>query len=536
MRLHVIAFLFLITALASCSSGGGGDKVVYGTSTGTSTGTSAGTDTSTSTILTFPSWAGGADSTFTDATTSAGLSGMNRTRVAWGDYNGDGYPDLLLDGRVLFKNNCNGTFTNVSAAAGVGGPYNGGVWADYNNDGFLDFYATNGAYMGNPDALFKNNGDETFTNVTATVGNPSDTMPTHGVAWGDFDRNGWVDIYLANYETEDASAIGTPDSFFKNTGGTFTNAKASSNLAVSVSRNGRGVNCGDYDGDGDLDIYVSNYRLDCNFLFRNNGAGAFNEVAEQLGVQGYYVRDYLGNEAFGHTIGSDWGDFNCDGHLDLITGNLAHPDSLAYSDTTCIYFNHRHGAGFTDIFNSSGVAYEETHSSPSWGDYNNDGGLDFYITCVYDGRYAFLYKNNGVYPNTFTDVSAAKGVRANNGWGCAWADIDRDGDIDLVVGSGSGLKFYLNNGNANSWLGVELICTVSNRAGIGARVKCAAGTFTQMREVDGGHGTGCQNAQALNFGLGTWAGTVSVEVRWPNGAVKTVNDVTLNQYLTVTED
>jgi hypothetical protein len=279
---------------------------------------------------------------------------------------------------------------------------------------------------------------------------------------------------------------------------------------------------------------VSNYQMNRNFLWQNDGTGHFTEIARDLGLAGiFYLSGDL--EVWGHTIGSDWGDFNSDGHLDLIVGNLAHPAYLPYSDKTFIYFNHGWGQGFTNFINSSGIAYEETHSSPSWADYNNDGLLDFYITSIYDGRYSFLYKNLGVYPNTFQNVTVPLGVRVTNGWGCAWADVDKDGDADLFVCSASGCKFFLNNGNSNSYLRVVLKPANGAATAIGARVTCTAGASVQVREVDGGHGTGCQRDSTLLFGFGSYAGTVNVDVRWPLGGMNTLAGQTLNQTLTVNE-
>jgi hypothetical protein len=520
-----IAFSLAAAAQWACS-GPGNSSTGFPTSTATST--------QTSTALVFPVWQGGADSAFTDATNSSGLSGIASGRCAWGDYNSDGYPDLLLDGARLFRNNGNGTFTEVTSAAGVGGPYSGGVWGDYNNDGLLDFYAINGAYQGDCDALFRNNGDGTFTNFTSQAGNPCDQYPTHGVAWGDFDRNGYLDLYLANYETGDGTAVGTPDQLFMNSGGTFTSARTTNGIASEPDMCGRGVACCDYDSDGDLDIYVANYRLNRNFLWQNDGTGHFTDVAQILGVEGTYYTDNVA-EAWGHSIGADWGDLNADAYPDLIVGNLAHPSYITWSDVTYVYFNHGRGLGFTEFHSTSGIAYAETHSSPSWADYNCDGWLDFYITCIYEGRLSFLYKNRGLAPNTFANVSYASHTEVQNGWGCAWADYDCDGFPDLFVCSASGSQLFRNNGNSNSWLRVRPVCTASNRAGIGTRVRCTAGAFPVVREVDGGHGTGCQNDSTLLFGFGSYAGTVDVEVRWPNGGTKQILNQALNQTITITE-
>ncbi|MFB0509313.1 MAG: FG-GAP-like repeat-containing protein [bacterium] len=470
--------------------------------------------------------------TFTDVTDSVGLTERKESRVAWGDYNNDGYDDLLLNGNRLFKNIQGNTFEDVTAQAGLENiRSNGGIFADYNNDGFLDFYATSNDSQA--DKLWKNNGHGTFTDVTKSAGNITDDYPTEGAAWADYNNDGFVDLYLANYENW-AEHNYLPDILYKNNGnGTFTNVTKEAGIIppFSEDRAGRGVNWADYDDDGWLDIFVSNYRLQENFLWHNNGDGSFSNFASLLGVAGIEVNGW-----FGHTIGSDWGDYDNDGYLDLITANLAHPRYIEFSNRTMLYKNSgpKNNWEFIDVRVQSGIKYDETHSDPAWADVDNDGDLDLYITSIYEGRRSFLYENLG--NGKFQDITWLAGVRAFNGWGCAFSDFDNDGDLDLVVGSGSGVKLFRNDGNKNNFLKVKVIGTKSNKAGIGARIKVTQGKKSQIREIQGGKGTTSQNSLVAHFGFGKDKKPVNVEVKFPSGFKKVLKGINLNQSLTIKEE
>ena len=465
-------------------------------------------------------------------------------RVAWGDYDNDGWDDLMTNGPVLYHNNGDGTFTDVTAAAGLGAVSagsGGGVFGDYNNDGWLDYFGL-GTGMTAPDILLHNDGDGTFTEMTvesmisdlSLEGDPDcntdlnpEYAPTEGAAWVDLDTDGFLDLYLAEYE---CSAEGPDyftnylDRFFRNQGdGTFV--EWGSEHGFSVGRHaGRGVSPADYDQDGDVDIFVSNYRLDPNFMYRNDGDGTVTNVGNASNLAG--VGDSL---AYGHTIGAAWIDADHDGDFDMLVSNLAHPRFYDFSDRTQLMIND--GAGvFTDTAAEAGIIYRETHSNPTVQDFDNDGDQDIFITCVYDGRFSEMYFNNG--DATFDQVNYESGAITYNGWGSAASDYDFDGDVDLVA-----YTLFDNEAAAegNNWIQIRTLGGTSseglvNAAGIGAVVTVTVDGVPHLGHTSGGSGTGCQDTAFLVFGLGAATEADSIEVLYPGGAVVTVaGPVTANQ-------
>jgi len=488
--------------------------------------------------------------TFSDVTSFTGLG--EDGNAAWGDYNNDGLQDCLLWGEELYRNNGDGTFTDVSAAAGIAAAFTwSGTWGDYDNDGYLDFYAVGDGPAN--DHLYHNNGDGTFTDVTVSAGNVTDDSPSISCAWGDYDADGYIDIYVANFENCQnctltlppgitdpcdpdptnpcALAWGDPDHLWHNNGdGTFTDVTASSGIDAAQGRPdgdshcGRGVSWADFDEDGDLDVYISNHRLDPNLLFQNNNDGTFTNVANDKGVRGYNI-----SGAYGHTFGSAWGDYDNDGNMDLLCGNLAHPRFINFSDK--IYLFHSDGPPdytFTDMYDSSGFIYEETQSDISFGDYDNDGWLDIHIVSIYVGRKSTMYHNNQ--DGTFSLVNYPSGAVVDNGWWTTWVDYDMDGFLDLYAH-----RLYRNHGNSNNWIIVQPVATVSNKASIGAHVTITTGGMSQMRDILGGTGQGHQPPLYARFGVGTVTKIDNITVVWPNGRTQTILNVDVNQVITITE-
>lgn len=470
---------------------------------------------------------------FSDVTEAAGLGDRHESRVAWGDIDNDGDDDLLLNGHVLFVNQGEGTFANGTKAASISGPANGGVFGDYDNDGWLDFYAIASGTGDDADKLWRNRSNGTFENATIAAGNVCDDVSSEGAAWGDFNNDGFLDLYIANYEKPgDELGQGTPDRFWENQGdGTFKEASAAVGMTPPFGKDlcGRGVNWGDYDNDGDNDIYVSNYRLQENLLWENLGNNRAIDAASLKGVAGFEKDSW-----WGHTIGSEWGDYDNDGDLDLITANLAHPRYIDFSNKTCLYENSgAPGYTFKDRRAEAGIKYDETHSDPAWSDADNDGDLDLYITCIYENMRSYLYRNEG--DGTFEDITYLSGTRAFNGWGCAFSDYDRDGDLDLLVASGSGVKLFRNDSKGNHWLQVKAVGTTSNKSGIGARVEITQNRRRQIREIQGGKGTTSQHSLVAHFGLGDNESPIRILVRFPSGATRTLDKVAADQRVEVVE-
>lgn len=470
---------------------------------------------------------------FTDVTEAAGLGNRHESRVAWGDIDNDGDDDLLLGGHVLFVNQGNGTFANQTKSAGITGPASGGVFGDYDNDGWLDFYAISSGTGDNADKLWRNRGNGTFEDVTIAAGNVLDDVSSEGAAWGDFNNDGFLDLYIANYEKPgDELGQGTPDRFWESQGdGTFKEASAAVGMTPPFGKDlcGRGVNWGDYDNDGDIDIYVSNYRLQENLLWENLGNNRTMDAALLKGVAGFEKDGW-----WGHTIGSEWGDYDNDGDLDLITANLAHPRYIDFSNKTCLYENSgAPGYTFKERRTEAGIKYDETHSDPAWGDVDNDGYLDLYITCIYENMRSYLYRNKG--DGTFEDITYLSGTRTFNGWGCAFSDYDRDGDLDLLVASGSGVKLLRNDSAENHWIQVKVVGTSSNKSGIGARIEITQNHHRQIREIQGGKGTTSQHTLVAHFGLGDSESPIRISIRFPSGATRTLDKVTADQRVEVVE-
>ena len=499
------------------------------------------------------------------------------TGAAFFDYDNDGYLDIYfvnsaaLPGvtydvkptNVLYRNNGDGTFVDVSLIAGVGDTgYGAGCCVgDYDNDGYSDLYVTNfGANV-----LYHNNGDGTFVDVTDGAGIGGGDKWSAGCAFLDYDNDGGLDLYVANYAFFDFAVEkqrqyfvkgfpvyaapenfdGLSDTLYRNNGdGTFADVSLIAGIAGKPAR-GLGVVCGDYDNDGDVDIFVSN-DADVNCLYRNDGVRkpekdvTFTPVAALAGVG--LSEDGVAENG----MGTDLGDYDNDGLLDIVVTNFQ-------GQTCSIYHNEGFGL-FLEVSFPSGVG-EKTFNDLSWGtaffDCDNDGYQDLFIANghVHDNIERFddvgtfaqqnrLLKNNG--DGTFADVSQTSGPGLQIkqvSRGTAFGDYDNDGDIDILVVNSNQPPSLLENvgGNQNNWLMFRTIGTSCNRDGIGARMAVTSGQLRQIREVKSGSSYLSQNDLRLHFGLGTAAQADVVEIRWPNGRVETFKDVKANQVLVVKE-
>ena len=484
------------------------------------------------------------------------------------DYDGDGDLDIYLvngaiqlgDGKgksphnVLYRNDGDGTFSDVTKAAGVGSTAygTGATVGDYDNDGDLDLYVTNfGA-----DQLYQNNGDGTFKDVTIEAGVANQEWGTSCV-FVDIDNEGHLDIYVTNYAVyhpkEDRRCDergvhvycgphaypAVHDTFFLSDGdGTFTDVSAQYRPSDLLPMHGLGVTFGDYDDDGDMDLYVANDQ-DPNFLLQNDGKGKFLEVALISGV----CYNDMGKEEAG--MGTDFGDYNNDGKLDITVSNYQ-------TETNTLYHNHD-SSFFLDNTIPSGIA-EITHGYLGWGikffDYDNDGYQDIFVANghlmdniselekhVSYPQKNLLFRNLG--DGTFANVvSKADGLSLKKvSRGAAIGDYDNDGDLDILVTNCNQSPDLLQNmvGHRNNWVQIQLDGLKSNRSGFGAKIKVVTGEHIQYREVHSGGSYLSFHDIRAHFGVGKAEQIDLLEIKWPSGQIDRKTDLSVNQRYLVIE-
>ncbi len=414
-------------------------------------------------------------------------------RIAWADIDGDGWDDLMAGGR-LYRNDGGEGFSDVTALLGLDSlPGSEWVAGDLDSDGDADL-----ACSGSAPRVFVNDSG-IFRDPGCAIGVIPYPYPVEGVGLLDWNADGFLDVYFACYEKPGTLGEGSPDRFLLGGPDGFSEATDETGMIPFGDADlcGRGVSPCDYDRDGDMDVFVSDYRLQENLLWENT-EGLASPAALEAGVAGHDKDGW-----WGHTIGSAWADFDNDGDWDLFSANLAHPRYIDLSDRSELLVND--GGAFGDERAARGIAYEETHSVPAWGDWNDDGLLDLYITSVYEGRRSFLYVQEQ--DGSFRDVTLLSGTRVMNGWGAASADFDRDGRLDLAVGSGSGMRLFRNVTRGGHWLLVRVDPPAGvNASGIGCTVEITQEGVARIRQVSGGSGTTCQDGALLHFGLPKAAG------------------------------
>ena len=536
---------------------------------------------------------------FTDITANAGLTGAVNVSgsvenkrflleemgggAAFFDYDNDGWIDIFLvngtsfDPEVqkrrptcyLFHNNRDGTFTDVTKKAGLthSGWGQGCCVGDYDNDGFDDLFVT----CWGRNVLYHNNGDGTFTDVSEKAG-----VAGGGTRWGagccfiDYDRDGRLDLFVANYVNFDPARAPLPGEngycryneipvpcgplgyaggtniLYRNRGdGTFEDVSEASGIARPrgpssmvfvtsdwrpVGSYGMGAASADFDNDGWPDIYVA-----CDtapsLLYRNNHDGTFREVAVAAGT----AFDEHGAALAGMGVGV--GDYDADGWLDIVRTNFS-------EQVTILYRNY--GGAFEDASIKAGLGVNRKYVGfgVDFLDFDNDGWSDIFIANghVYSQiagkklhlsyrQPRLLYRNLG--NGRFRDVSSEAGpamTAENLGRGCAFGDFDNDGDVDVLINNLDGPPTLLRNdgGNRNNSILIKCVGTKSNRSAIGTRVKVTAGGHTQMDEVTSGSSYYSQNDFRLHFGLGERSRADVVEIAWPSGVKETLQNVAAN--------
>ena len=445
------------------------------------------------------------DGVFVDITAAAkvGDTGYGLGAVA-ADYNSDGYRDLYITNlgeNVLYLNNGDGTFTDVTEQARVGCPLlsASAAFADIDRDGDLDLYVCNyveyaletdipcyykntlriycgpNEYHGIADVLYRNNGDGTFTDITEAAGVYEPTTRGLGVVFTDVDNDGWLDIYVAN----DMS----PNTLFINQGdGTFQEEGVLRGVAYNgdgLANGSMGIDAGDYDNDGDMDLWVSNFSLEANCLMQNDGDGYFEDVTFDTGLAdpSFYSLGF----------GTRFIDFDNDGWLDILVGNGHIWDNVKQIDAKMRYaqpvqlFHNRDGVVFTEITAEAGL--NET---------------------------AYVVR------------------------GMLFGDIDTDGDMDVVLCQSNRPAVILRNevGNANAWLTLKLVGTDGNTDAIGARVQLRAGGTTFLREIICGASYLSGNDLRLFFGLGDARRIDNLKIYWHTGEIQQLGEVPIRRFLT----
>jgi hypothetical protein len=436
---------------------------------------------------------------FVDRSQDFGLAPAGE-HAAWGDANCDGWPDLWAGGAV-WLNREGKSFTRIDAPGQ-------GVIADIDNDGVGDLVSFA------PIAISRGVRDGDSIRFEPVKLPELPPTVSRGVTVGDFNNDGFLDAYFGGFEKWETQTT-YPSMLFINEGG-----KGFRVAASSAEFRTRGVTACDFDEDGDLDIYRSNYRLQPNNLLVNDGHAAFTDEGA-----GRNARATSAGFDGGHSIGACFGDFDCDGRIDLFAGNFAHVDSRGDQPKSRFLRNLGAPGGWRfDDKAECGVHYQESYASPAAGDFDNDGDLDLFFTTVYatasfkKPNHPVLFASAGAGAWKFDDATAGSGLETlPPTYQAAWADVNRDGRLDLVTAG----KLFVNEGaNPGHWLELRLRGdgVKVNRDAIGAQVRITLSDGrTLTRQVEAGTGEGNANSPILHIGLGESAGPLKAEIRWPNG-------------------
>jgi len=479
-----------------------------------------------------------AEVTFTDVAGSAGFDPSNLLYwQTWGDYDNDGYADLAITPgaeRRLFHNEGNGKFRDVTDETNTLDSSSMGVYfLDFDNDGNLDLFMSGTNSSSHGDRLLRNRGDGTFTDVTPNTGLYPDTRINSFLGPDsssfDYDDDGLLDIFVSSMLN-----LRFHNTLYHNEG----NGKFK-DIAVQLGLDDPRIfelGLGDYDNDGDLDMFLPVFGsagdiglnpdpkdMGIDRLYRNDGNGVYVDIAKESGVQN--------NENLFMPFCFD---YDNDGDLDIFLKTLKW-ESIYGSDK--LYRNNG-DMTFTDVAKQAGIKYiEQWGMSADYGDYDNDGWLDFCVAYMQTSGSLLpiaLYHNNR--NGTFTEVSRQAGLPLSKTGGAftCFVDYDNDGDLDIFVSVGNTM-LCRNNGTGNHWLQMKLVGRQSNRDAIGAVIRVNAGELSMRRDVIGIAEELHQDHLPVHFGLGRNANADMIEIRWPSGIVQTFTDVPADQRLTIDE-
>lgn len=455
--------------------------------------------------------------TFSRITDSPAVNGGgNSTGSSWIDFNNDGFIDLFVaNGNISAENNAvflNDQLGAFSALVNVpmvtdNTPSIGATWGDYDNDGDVDLFVANRENINN--LLYENNGDGSFLTVT-NIAPVSDGGNSNISSWLDVDNDGDLDLFVLNFNQAN---------FLYLNDGAANFSRVSGDILVTDVTPSISAAWGDYDNDGDLDLFVANGGNQNNILYINQGKATFTKTAFSDGLS---------------SLGASWGDFDNDGDLDLFVANFLGANNLLYRNS-----------GAPDYILAPLDAAPVTSDGgftvgSGWGDFDNDGDLDL-IAGNANGQNAFLYTNNG--DTTFTKITSGDIVE-NGGstFSVSMGDIDRDGDLDVYMSNINNENnfLYRNEQSGSNWICIKGIGTTANRSAVGSRISIkstiASASAWQMREIVAQHGYNSQNSYWQHFGIGDAVTVDTLLVQWPGGETDTLSDLAANRYYTVVEN
>jgi hypothetical protein len=450
----------------------------------------------------------------TDVSNSWGISSI--------DFNNDSYPDIFMtngaDNNSLFRNNSGNSLTKILDGPLVnnagGGIWSSGCsWADYDDDDDPDIFVAT-FLEGSPpvNRFYTNNGDESFTEINST---PPVDIPSMSLSpsWADYDGDGDLDLYVANHAGENILYRNDNSTFIQVTSGVIVTDNSESNCATWC----------DFDNDHDADLFVANgwiNRQDC--LYKNNGDGEFTKIVSDPVVNGSY-----------DSFGGSWGDYDNDGDMDLYVTHVL----WGFEESSFNYLYQNNGDGsFTAVTDQDPVNEGAYSYGSSWTDYDNDGDLDLFVANA--GKNA-LYQNDGI-GNLTSIETYGPTWESSMSKGVGWADFNMDGALDLYITNDGTNEFYLNNGAGNNWIFVQCFGTVANRSAIGSKVRVLANIngipVWQTREITTQSGYCSQRSLKAHFGLGDATSIDTIKVEWSSGQITDIlTDVNVNQFLTVSE-